>query len=89
MLIKTRLIQIGNSRGFRIPKAILDEAGLTDEVTIEVQADSLIIRPIHPAHSPRQGWEDAARQMVASGDDRVWADDGTSLSTWDKDEWEW
>lgn len=86
MLIKTRLIKIGNSQGFRIPKTVLEQAGLTDEVTIEVQAESLIIRP---ANHPRQGWEAAARDMVQNGDDKVWGEASIGLTVWDENEWQW
>lgn len=47
--MKTRLIQIGNSRGVRLPKPLIEEAGLTNEVELEVRDHSLVIRPVDTA----------------------------------------
>src|SRR3954464_3196579 len=43
-LIKTRLVKIGNSRGVRIPKVVLDQLNLSSDVELEVQDDHLIVR---------------------------------------------
>jgi len=44
------LVQIGNSRGVRIPKAFLEQAGLRDEIEIEVHGAQVVIRPVsHPS----------------------------------------
>jgi hypothetical protein len=42
--MKTRIIRIGNSQGFRIPKLYLEQSGLGEEVQLEVQAGEIIIR---------------------------------------------
>ncbi|MBI4719796.1 MAG: AbrB/MazE/SpoVT family DNA-binding domain-containing protein, partial [Chitinivibrionia bacterium] len=52
--MKTRLVQIGNSRGVRLPKLIIEEAGLNDEVDLQVLEGAVIIRPLR---APRTGWE--------------------------------
>jgi antitoxin MazE len=64
--MKTRIIRIGNSQGIRIPKPLLEQTGLRDEVELSVQDDALIIRP---ARTPRAGWADAFREMARRGDD--------------------
>ena len=43
--MKTRLIKIGNSQGIRIPKLLLEQVGLANEVELEVQQDQIVIRP--------------------------------------------
>jgi antitoxin MazE len=43
--MKANLIAIGNSRGIRIPKAILDQVGFTDEAELDVRDGQIIIRP--------------------------------------------
>lgn len=48
--MKTRIVRIGNSRGIRIPKPLLEAAGLVGEVDVTAKRGTLIIRPIH---SPR------------------------------------
>ncbi|MDD5094426.1 MAG: AbrB/MazE/SpoVT family DNA-binding domain-containing protein [Dehalococcoidia bacterium] len=83
---RTRIVKIGNSRGIRIPKLLLDQAELGDEIEIEVQGDQLVIRSVR---GPRQGWDERFAEMASHGDDRLLDSETASLSTWDKDEWEW
>jgi antitoxin MazE len=82
--VKTRLVKIGNSRGIRIPKLLLEQAGLADRVEIVLDDSQLIVRPLN---APRQGWEEAFSRMAAAGDDRLL--DPETLTTWDETEWEW
>lgn len=79
--MKTRLIRIGNSRGVRLTKPILDEAGLTDEVEIHAQAGSVIITP---ATTVRAGWKEAAEQFGPTS-----LLDEPSNTQFDEDEWQW
>src|SRR5271155_4902254 len=44
VIMKSSLVQIGNSRGVRIPKAFLEEAGLRDDVEIEVRGSQIVVR---------------------------------------------
>ena len=83
--MKTRIVSIGNSKGIRIPKPLLEETGLHGEVDIRANGNSLVIRP---ATKPRAGWAAQFREMARRGDDRL-LDDVVSLSKWDEDEWEW
>jgi antitoxin MazE len=83
---KTRIIKIGNSRGIRIPKILLDQAKLSDEIELEVEGDKLIVRSVR---SPRQGWDEQFAEMARMGDDKFLDSEAVNLSSWDKDEWEW
>lgn len=56
----TRLVQIGNSRGVRIPKAVLDQLRLEGEIEMEVRGDEIILRQKGKA---RAGWESAFASM--------------------------
>jgi antitoxin MazE len=80
-LMKARIIRIGNSRGIRLPKALLDQSGLSDEVQVEVKGDRVVI---HSCRLPRDGWADAFRLLA----DDVSLDEPTSAS-FDETEWEW
>jgi antitoxin MazE len=60
------LVRIGNSRGVRIPKPIIEQCGFGDRVSFEVEGDRLIIGP---AAVPRAGWDDAFASMAAAGED--------------------
>ena len=51
--MKARIVRIGNSKGIRIPKPLLDQTGLQGEVEIQAKNGSLIIRP---TRKPRAGW---------------------------------
>ena len=84
--MKTRIVPIGNSHGVRIPKALLDETGLTGEVEICAEEQSLVIRSVR---KPRDGWAAAFQQMAERGDDALLDNAAPSLSQWDEDEWEW
>jgi len=84
--MKTRVVRIGNSRGIRIPKLLLEQTGLPDEVEINAEGDSLVIRP---AKKPRSGWAVAFREMARHGDDLLLDEAGPTLSKWDENEWEW
>jgi antitoxin MazE len=65
------LIPIGNSRGVRLPKALIDQAGLEDEIEILVTDGVIIIRPVRRL---RAGWSEAAKACHANGDDGILLD---------------
>jgi antitoxin MazE len=82
--MRASIVQIGNSRGVRIPKVLLEQTGLHDEVEIEVRGEQLIIRPANP---PRAGWGEAFARMAARGDDALL--DPERPTKWDESEWRW
>jgi antitoxin MazE len=84
--MKTRIVRIGNSRGIRIPKPLLDQTGLNAEVEISASADGLIVRPVRKA---RAGWAAALQEMARRGDDALLDEVSPSQTAWDQDEWEW
>ena len=84
MITKGRIIRIGNSRGIRLPKALLEQAQLPEEVELTAQVGRVVVRA---ARRPRAGWAKAARTM------REWAHDGLldepSPTRFDREEWTW
>ncbi len=84
--MKAALIRIGNSRGIRIPKVLLEQYRFNDEVELEPRHDHLVIRP---ATQTRGGWDDAFRQMREHGDDTLLDEEFPSATQWDTTEWEW
>ena len=84
--MKTTVIRIGNSRGIRIPKAVLNECGLTGPVELEVRGGQLVVRRIA---RPRSGWEEAFRRMKEHGDDALLDRDSFPATKWDRTEWKW
>ncbi len=82
--MKTALVRIGNSKGIRLPKPILEQVGIEDEVELEVEDDRLVLRP---ARSPRFGWNEAFAEMSRRRDDSLL--DAELTSSWDENEWRW
>jgi antitoxin MazE len=84
MPTKTRIVRIGNSQGIRVPRALLEQAELPEEVELQAQPGRLIVRA---ARRPRAGWAEAARDMHDRGHD-VLLDESTTTE-FDQDEWTW
>ena len=84
--MRARIVKIGNSQGIRIPKPLLDQTGIMDDVELEVEKTQIIIRPIS---SPRTGWENAFRAMAQNGDDLLIDGNENISHSWDEEEWQW
>ncbi|MDY7079774.1 MAG: AbrB/MazE/SpoVT family DNA-binding domain-containing protein [Chloroflexota bacterium] len=85
-VVKTRIVKIGNSQGIRIPKLLLDQTNLGEEVELELQGDQIVVRP---AYRARRNWENQFQAMAEQGDDKL-LDGGVVIpTTWDEEEWEW
>jgi antitoxin MazE len=56
--MKVELVRIGNSRGIRIPKPVLEQCGFRDTVELRVENDRVVIAP---GRTPCEGWEEAFR----------------------------
>ena len=84
--MKTALVQMGNSRGIRIPKAFLEQCRFQGEVDVEIRDGGLFIRPVA---APRSEWDEAFQQMHAHGDDALLDKEALSATAWDTAEWEW
>lgn len=67
---RTRFVRIGNSHGVRIPRPIIEQSGLGEEVELEVERYRIVIRP--PSHA-RYRWKSAFLRMAEAGDDRLLA----------------
>ncbi len=79
-----RIVRIGNSRGIRVPKALLEQAGLTEEVELQAEPGRLVVQALRRT---RAGWAEAAEQMRLHDDDRVL--DAPVRTRFDETEWEW
>jgi antitoxin MazE len=84
--MKTKIVKIGNSKGVRIPKLMLERSNLSEEVELEAETDRIIIRSMRP---PRHGWERAFRLMAQRGDDSLLDQTSPARTRWDEDEWQW
>jgi antitoxin MazE len=68
-MMKVKVVPIGNSRGIRIPKAVLDQCAITEAVDLRLDGRSIVLTPLKS--KPRQGWDAAAEQMRLAGDDEL------------------
>lgn len=84
MTTKTRIVRIGNSRGIRVPKILLDQAQLPDEVELLAEPGRLVVQA---ARRPRTGWAEAARAMSELGHNGLL--DQPTPTRFDREEWEW
>lgn len=82
--MKTRLVRIGNSRGIRLSKPLIEEAGFKDEVEVTLRDGALVITR---AEHPRAGWEAAVSLLLERRDDYVFEEPATTR--FDEEEWEW
>jgi len=82
--MKAKLVQIGNSRGIRLPKPMIEEARLNDEVDIHVREGAIIITS---SPNARSGWAESAKQLHDRKEDGL-LDDSTA-TTFDETEWKW
>ena len=83
--MKTELVRIGNSRGVRIPKPLIEQCGFGDTVDLRVENDRVIISP---GRRPRDGWDAAFRDAGVSRQDELLLE-GTGRSEFDREDWEW
>jgi antitoxin MazE len=70
--MKTGIIKIGNSKGLRLSKTILEKYNIGDEVELILEKEHIIIRPIE---EPRKNWNEAFKKMHKEGDDKLIMDD--------------
>ncbi|MCF8227167.1 MAG: AbrB/MazE/SpoVT family DNA-binding domain-containing protein [Bacteroidales bacterium] len=66
--MEVSIIRIGNSKGIRFSKTILEKYNLKDKVDITLDKDQIIIKP---SSTPRKGWENSFKKMAENGDDRL------------------
>ena len=81
--MKTRIVRIGNSQGVRIPKPLLEQAGLPEEVDVAAENGRIVITP---AARPRATWAEAAASARARDETQL---DAPTSTRFDETEWAW
>jgi antitoxin MazE len=88
--MRAKLIRIGNSKGVRLPKPILEASGIQDEVALTIESGRIVLA--RPDWRARERWAEDARRMVANGDDQ----DDEDWSDWEslegealEEDWAW
>lgn len=83
--MKTKLILIGNSQWVRIPKPLIEESGLTEEIEMVLRDNEIVLRS---AKKIRKDWDQSFEEMAEKGDDQL-LDQEEVERTGDRDEIEW
>jgi antitoxin MazE len=84
--MRARVVKIGNSQGIRIPKPLLEQIGIMEDVELAVEDKQIIIRPLT---NPREGWDVAFKNMAKRDDDSIGKDFENISNSWDEEEWQW
>jgi antitoxin MazE len=82
--MKTQIIKIGNSKGIRIPKPLLEQSNLDGEVELEVCSEGLLIKS---SEKPRYNWAKAFMEMAEEDEDEMIIED--SATKFEKEDWQW
>ena len=84
--VPAKLVAIGNSRGVRIPKAMIEQTGLGEEVELEVVDGTIVIRR---KRRPREGWAEAATLLAERGEELPPEITDMTETEWMRDHWRW
>ncbi len=83
--MKTELVRIGNSRGIRIPKSLIEKCGLADTVELSVETDRLAVSP---GRRLRQGWAEAFAKAGLSDRNELLME-SVGANEFDRSDWKW
>ncbi|MBK6282780.1 MAG: AbrB/MazE/SpoVT family DNA-binding domain-containing protein [Draconibacterium sp.] len=70
--MEVSVIKIGNSKGIRLSKTLLDKYNIQDTVEVILEKGQIVIKPLS---RPRKGWEKAFKKMAENGDDSLLIND--------------
>lgn len=79
--MKIKIVDIGNSKGIRLSKTILEKYQIADYMDIKLEEDHIKLIPIN---TPRQGWDDAFQLMHENNDDNLLLPDVFDDETFDQ-----
>ncbi len=66
--MEVSIIKIGNSKGFRLSKTLLEKYNIKDKVELILEKNHIIIKPLS---NPRKDWEKAFKEMHENEDDKL------------------
>jgi antitoxin MazE len=66
--MEVSIIPIGNSKGIRFSKTILEKYNIKESVEVTLEEDCMVIKPVH---TPRKGWDEAFSKMLENGEDQL------------------
>jgi len=78
--MQVSVVQIGNSKGIRLSKTLLEKYHIVDKVELVLENDYIILKPVA---EPRKNWEEAFAEMHRNGDDKLLIDSVFENENWD------
>ena len=83
--MRIKIIDIGNSKGIRLPQALIQQYNLENGVTVELTKEGIMLSSIHKA---RAGWEEQFKEATGkiTVEEKIWMDSGNKF---DQEEWTW
>lgn len=78
--MQVSVVQIGNSKGIRLSKTLLEKYHIVDKLELVLENDYFILKPIA---EPRKNWEQAFAEMHRNGDDKLIMESVFSDENWD------
>jgi antitoxin MazE len=77
--MQVSIVQIGNSKGIRLSKTLLEKYHIVDKLELILENDCIILKPIA---EPRKNWEEAFAEMHRNGDDKLLIDSVLDNENW-------
>jgi antitoxin MazE len=84
--MKANLIQIGNSKGIRIPKSLIEQYQLEGKIELIPSQTGLLITA---SERPRSSWEDSFKKAEPGRKDADGLAWRSVSNKFDKEEWTW
>ena len=85
--MRSKIVKIGNSKGIRLPKTIIEQCELKDEVTLQVKDKKIIISS---SKVSRKGWAEEFRRLTKNQEGKDDLKEFRNFTTqWENEEWQW
>ncbi|MEI8053877.1 MAG: AbrB/MazE/SpoVT family DNA-binding domain-containing protein [Bacteroidota bacterium] len=83
--MKIKLINIGNSKGLRLSKALIQQYNITEDIQLELKEDGILLKPLA---KPRSSWSEQFEKAVKpiEKQEKKWME---ARNRFDKEEWTW
>ncbi len=82
--MKVNIVQIGNSKGIRIPASVLTQCHIGTEVEMNIENQKIVIIPVN--QTPRKEWSKKFKEMSANKHDSLLIDDSLDI---EQEDFEW
>jgi antitoxin MazE len=78
--MQVSVVQIGNSKGIRLSKVLLEKYQIGNKVELVLEDDHIVLKPLA---EPRKNWEASFAEMHQNGEDKLLIDSVFENEKWD------